>query len=132
MARIRSKETGPEIALRKVLWAAGLRGYRKNPGNVLGKPDVCWKGRKVAVFVDSCFWHRCPAHYVAPKTNAPFWEAKTRRNRERDREVSGKLRERGWLVIRLWTHLPTGGMVRAVRLGLARNRREHSVADPGL
>ena len=118
MSRIRGKDTKPEIALRKALWRKGLRGYRKNAKKVPGKPDVCWQGRKVAVFVDSCFWHGCPAHFRQPKTNAGFWRRKIARNKERDREVSERLRGEGWLVIRLWTHLPAGRMAEAVRRGL--------------
>ena len=121
MARIGSKDTGPEVALRKALWAAGLRGFRKN----WGRPsiDIAYVGRRVAVFVDGCFWHGCPGHYREPGTNKGYWRPKIARNRERDGEVVRRLREGGWLVVRLWAHLPIDGMVRAVRLALARNRR---------
>lgn len=123
MSRIRGKDTKPEIALRKILWRKGLRGYRKNAKGVFGRPDVCWKGRKVAVFVDSCFWHGCPTHFRQPKTNVRFWRRKIARNKERDREVSERLRGEGWLVIRLWTHLPAEKMAEAVRRGLERQER---------
>jgi len=119
MSRIRSEETGPEIRLRRALWAAGLRGYRKH----WGRPsiDVAYVGRKVAVFVDGCFWHGCPRHYREPKTNVGFWRPKIARNRERDGEVARRLRGEGWLVVRLWAHLPSDRMVQAVRLVLARS-----------
>lgn len=122
MARIGSKETGPEAGLRKALWAAGLRGYRKNWGNP--SIDVAYVGRRVAVFVDGCFWHGCPVHYREPGTNVGYWRPKIARNRERDGEVARRLREGGWLVIRLWTHLSVERMVRAVRLGLASRNGE--------
>ena len=120
MSRIKSKETKPEIALRKALWKTGLRGYRKNCRKVLGTPDVCWPGKKVAIFLDSCFWHGCPTHYREPKTNVEYWRPQIARNRKRDREMFLKLKAEGWLVLRLWEHLGTEKMVRSVRLALTR------------
>lgn len=121
MSRIRSKETGPEVALRKALWAAGLRGYRKN----WGRPsiDVAFVGRKVAVFVDSCFWHLCPRHGKVPKAKRAWWRGKLEANRIRDRQIAKRLREEGWLVVRLWTHMPIESMVKCVQLALARPER---------
>lgn len=112
MSRIRSRETGPERALRKALWAAGLRGYRKN----WGRPsvDVAYTRWKLAVFVDSCFWHLCPEHGRIPKTRTEWWRAKLERNRERDAEAMVTWETRGWTVLRLWTHLEIGEMVRRI------------------
>lgn len=117
MSRIRSKGTGPEVALRKALWAAGLRGYRKN----WGRPsvDVAWVGRKVAVFLDSCFWHSCPEHGKVPKTNREWWLGKFEYNRALDRRVIRHYEDRGWTVLRFWTHQPAGEMIEAVRTALA-------------
>ena len=68
-----------------------------------GHPDVCWPGKKVAVFVNGCFWHRCPhCKLTVPKTNVEYWTAKFERNQERDREVREKLESDGWIVHTIW------------------------------
>lgn len=126
MKRVKSAETGPEIELRRALRAAGLRGYRKNWKGVAGKPDVCWPGRKLAVFLDSCFWHLCPAHGKIPKANRERWRAKLERTRERDAEQTRELVAAGWTVLRFWTHESTGGMVERVRRALTGNGSEPS------
>ena len=94
MRRIKSKDTTIEIILRKELWRRGLR-YRKNVKDVTGKPDVVFKGKKLAVFADSEFWHGkqyLEGKYI-PKTNTDFWVKKITRNIERDKEVNEKLLE---------------------------------------
>jgi DNA mismatch endonuclease (patch repair protein) len=101
MASIRSRGNGTtEIALGKLLRAAGLLGYRKH-WPVAGKPDFAWPGRKIAVFVDGCFWHGCTKCKYLPRTNSAFWKAKFAANKKRDRRVSLQLRKRGWIVIRI-------------------------------
>ncbi len=101
MAAVRSKgNLSTEIALGKRLWAAGLRGYRKH-WPIPGTPDFAWPGRKVAVFVDGCFWHGCPCKTI-PDTNAAFWRNKIRKNQERDRRVDRQLRKDGWAAVRVW------------------------------
>lgn len=102
MSRIRGRDTGPEKILRKALWAAGLRYRIKN--KLPGKPDLVFFGKKIAVFVDGCFWHGCPKHYVKPKSNTDFWEEKIAGNVARDLRTNINLNERGWLVIRIWEH----------------------------
>ena len=102
MSRVRSKNTKPEIALRKALWAAGLR-YRVHY-KLPGKPDLVFVSAKVAVFVDGCFWHGCPEHATWPKSNAGFWATKLRENMDRDQRVNEQLRQMGWHVLRLWQH----------------------------
>jgi len=102
MARVRSKDTDSEIRLRKVLWQKGLR-YRvrfKLPGT----PDIAFVKKRVAVFVDGCFWHGCPVHYRAPMSNAEFWTEKLRINVNRDRLADSRLNEMGWAVVRVWAH----------------------------
>lgn len=100
MAAIRSRgNTTTELRLGKLLWAASLRGYRKH-WRVAGKPDFAWPGRKVAVFVDGCFWHGCGCKGL-PRTNAEFWRDKIETNKRRDRRVSQSLRRDGWKVIRI-------------------------------
>lgn len=104
----RSKNTQPEVRLRKALWAAGLRGYRKHVKNLPGKPDVAYTKRKIAIFVHGCFWHGCPVcetrKNLHPTRNAEFWAEKVRRNRERDAEAAAALGRLGWTVMVFWEH----------------------------
>jgi DNA mismatch endonuclease (patch repair protein) len=100
MAAVRSRgNTTTELPLGKILWAAELRGYRKH-WHVAGKPDFAWPGRKVAVFVDGCFWHGCRCKYL-PRTNTEFWRNKIEANKRRDRLVVKSLRRDGWSVVRI-------------------------------
>ena len=94
--------TKPELLLRTLLRERGLTGYRLQ-WKVPGHPDVCWPGKKVAVFVNGCFWHRCPhCKLTVPKTNVEYWTAKFERNQERDREVRAALESDGWTVHTIW------------------------------
>jgi len=100
MAAVHSRgNTTTELPLAKLLWSAGMRGYRKH-WPVAGKPDFAWPGRKVAVFVDGCFWHGCSCKHL-PRTNIEFWRNKIEANRLRDRRVAQSLRRQGWSVIRI-------------------------------
>lgn len=100
MATIHSRgNTTTELPLARLLRAAGLRGYRKH-WPVTGKPDFAWPSRKIAVFVDGCFWHGCSCKYL-PRTNTEFWRNKIETNKRRDRRVSQSLRRNGWKVIRV-------------------------------
>jgi DNA mismatch endonuclease (patch repair protein) len=112
MARVRSVDTGPELAIRRALWHAGLR-YRVRP-SIPGRPDLAFVGCKIAVFVDGCFWHGCPEHYKASVTNVAFWSEKIARNQHRDREVEFALRRLGWTVLRYWEHEVEGDLVSVV------------------
>lgn len=103
MARIRSTDTGPELALRRACWALGLR-YRLNVRVGRMRPDLVFVGPKLCVFVDGCFWHGCPEHYLPPRSNSPFWEQKLAGNVTRDFEQTRRLRAEGWRVLRLWEH----------------------------
>ncbi|HET8773102.1 MAG TPA: very short patch repair endonuclease [Thermoanaerobaculia bacterium] len=103
MSRVKSRDTGVELALRRALWAAGIRGYRLR-WRATGRPDLVFVGRRVAVFVDGCFWHGCRACKRPPKDNVAYWTPKIRRNRARDRKVTRTLEAEGWRVIRLWEH----------------------------
>lgn len=113
MSRIRGANTSVELRLRLSLWRAGLR-YRLGR-RLPGRPDLTFVGARVAVFVDGCFWHACPAHGVAPKSNALFWKTKIGGNVERDAQVNRILREDGWTVIRLWEHDVEDDLPRCVR-----------------
>jgi DNA mismatch endonuclease (patch repair protein) len=102
----RGRDTKPELAIRRVVYAAGLR-YRVDarPVKTLNRrADLVFIGARAAVFVDGCFWHGCSEHYTVPRANADFWAEKVRRNQERDVETSRALEEAGWVVIRVWEH----------------------------
>lgn len=103
MSRIRGKDTSPEIKIRKLLFSKGIRGYRVNY-KLTGKPDIVFPGKKVAVFIDGCFWHKCPIHFQEPDTRKEFWLDKINRNVERDQIVNLKLKEAGWRILRIWEH----------------------------
>ena len=103
MSRIRGKDTEPELAVRRILWERGLR-YRIHDRTVLGTPDICNKRRRLAVFVDGCFWHGCPACYREPKTNVGYWRDKIRRNQRRRETVRVGLKAQGFRVVEIWEH----------------------------
>ncbi len=101
MSRIRRSKTKPEIRLRKTL---SILGFSFQPKGIYGNPDFARKKSRIAVFVDGCFWHGCPKHFIQPRTNTAFWKSKINRNIERDKEVSRKLISKGWIIIRIWEH----------------------------
>lgn len=103
MSRVRGKDTKPEMAVRRALWAAGYR-YRLHAKDLPGRPDIVFRSRKIAIFVHGCFWHGhegCPGHRI-PKSRSEWWEAKIERNRARDTEVREVLEGMRWTVIELW------------------------------
>jgi len=100
MSRVRTRDTAPELELRRALWAAGVRGWRLHPRRVFGRPDLAWLGRRVAVFVDGAFWHGHPDYYRGQ--SGKFWDEKIERNRKRDERVTGELVDDGWTVLRFW------------------------------
>lgn len=103
MSMIRGKNTKPEIALRKLLFASGLRGYRLHY-RLPGKPDIVFPKGKTAVFIDGCFWHKCPRCFMEPGTNREFWKKKIESNVKRDKIVNAELRKKEWKVLRIWEH----------------------------
>lgn len=103
MSRILGRDTEPELKLRRAIWALGLR-YRLHLRIGRFKPDLVFLRARVAVFVDGCFWHRCPTHGVMPKGNQDFWRLKLERNVQRDMETTQKLTQDGWKVLRFWEH----------------------------
>jgi DNA mismatch endonuclease (patch repair protein) len=103
MSRIRAKDTKPELALRRALSNAGVRGYRLNPKNIIGRPDICFVGKKVAVFVHGCYWHRCPYCQLSlPKSHSVFWSEKFKKNVDRDKNKEYILKHQGWKVLVFW------------------------------
>jgi DNA mismatch endonuclease (patch repair protein) len=114
----RRTDTKPELALRHALHRLGYR-YRKDyrldlDGGRRVRPDIVFTARKLAVFVDGCFWHACPEHGSKPKANEWYWTPKLVRNVERDRINDASLKLAGWTVVRLWEHVPVGEAVTTV------------------
>ena len=106
MSAQRRRDTKPEIALRRELHRRGLRYFvdRAPVKGVRRRADLVFPRRKVAVFVDGCFWHSCPQHATFPKSNAQWWTDKLAANVVRDRDTDARLAEQGWTVIRIWEH----------------------------
>ena len=112
----RRTDTKPELALRRALHSRGYR-YRKDyrldlDGGQRVRPDIAFTARRVAVFVDGCFWHCCPQHGSKPAVNVGYWDPKLRRNVERDRAADTALAAAGWEVVRVWEHGPPGAATR--------------------
>jgi len=101
MARIRSKDTKPELAVRQGLFALGVRGWRCHTRSLPGKPDVAFTRWKVAVFVDGAFWHGHPDHFTFGKSGK-YWDEKIARTQKRDLLANQALHEEGWTVLRFW------------------------------
>ncbi|MFJ4485894.1 very short patch repair endonuclease [Streptomyces longwoodensis] len=116
MSRQGSRDTAPEVAVRKLLHASGLR-YRVNvpvPGIPRRTIDVAFPRAKVAIFLDGCFWHGCPEHATHPKANADWWRAKLDKNMSRDAETTQHLISAGWTVLRFWEHESVDEVARRV------------------
>lgn len=106
MSRLGQRDTAPEKALRSELHRRGLR-FRVHKAPLHGlrsRADIVFGPEKVAVYVDGCFWHRCPQHGTMPKANSEFWERKLARNHQRDSETDAFLEKNGWKVVRVWEH----------------------------
>ena len=103
MISIRAKNTKPEIILRKALWDSGIRGYRLHWKKAPGKPDIAFPGKKIAIFVNGCYLHRCPhCQPPLPKTHSDFWKNKFEKNVKRDKKKTQELEALGWKVITVW------------------------------
>lgn len=112
----KSRDTKPELRLRRAVHARGLR-YRiaiRPVAEVRRTADLVFTKAKVAVFMDGCFWHGCPEHHSVAKTNARFWADKVEKNRSRDRETDILLQSHGWRVVRIWEHEPLEQAVETV------------------
>ncbi|HYE31670.1 MAG TPA: very short patch repair endonuclease [Methylomirabilota bacterium] len=102
MASVRSSgNKSTELRLANAFRRSGIKGWRRKH-NIFGRPDFAFPVNKIAVFVDGCFWHRCPKHGRVPKSRRVFWMSKLSRNVSRDRLVSRTLRRDGWCVVRVW------------------------------
>ena len=98
MSRIKSKNTKPELILKKM-----LKSFKYHP-KAFGNPDFIHYKKKVVLFVDGCFWHKCPIHFVKPKSNKSYWLPKIERNIQRDKEINLAYKFAGWKVKRIWEH----------------------------
>ncbi|MFE7928506.1 very short patch repair endonuclease [Streptomyces sp. NPDC057456] len=126
MSRQASKNTGVELAARRLLHANGMR-YRVEypvPGMPRRRIDVAFPRAKVAVLIDGCFWHGCPLHATHPKSNAEWWRTKLERNMARDRETTAHLTAEGWTVLRFWEHEAPEEVVVRVVAAVERRRAE--------
>lgn len=113
----RSRDTKPELAVRRMLHRNGLR-YRVNTRPIPAvrrTADIVFTTKRVAIFVDGCFWHGCPDHYVPAKSNRRYWDAKIASNRMRDLETSAILASTGWTVLRFWAHENPEDVVERIR-----------------
>lgn len=105
MQRQRGRDTQPELKIRRILYANELRyrvDYRFTGSRQ--RVDIAFVGKRVAVFVDGCFWHSCPIHGTLPKANSEWWQAKLAANERRDRRADADLARQGWKVLRIWEH----------------------------
>lgn len=128
MQAIRSRDTTPERLIRRLVHAQGLR-YR-----VAARPlpdlrrtaDMVFRPAKVAVFIDGCYWHGCPEHYIPPKTNSGYWSEKVVKNMTRDRDTDQRLEEAGWHVLRFWEHESPGDCALKIIAEVSRLRSKES------
>lgn len=122
MSAIRRRDTKPEVRLRSALHRLGHRFRKDYPVRVDGKlvrPDVAFTRRKLAVFVDGCFWHCCPEHGRLPKVNDAYWSPKLEANVRRDRQQTAALQSAGWTVLRFWEHEDNDVIAAAIAKKLA-------------
>lgn len=103
MKAIRCKDTGIELKLRKELRKRGYR-FKTNYKKLNGKPDIVFLDKKLAIFIDSCFWHGCKQHCRMPNSNQGYWFEKIKRNKIRDRSVNRWFKKEGWIILRFWEH----------------------------
>jgi len=116
MRKLRVVDTQAEILVRKALFAAGIR-YRKYwsvPGRRRRTIDIAMPGRRLAIFIDGCFWHGCETHKTVPRSNEAWWRAKLQENKRRDDETTEILVTQGWKVLRFWEHDEPSDVVAAV------------------
>lgn len=129
----RRRDTRPELALRRILHAHGWRfrvDYPPIPG-LRRRADIAFPKRKIAVFVDGCYWHACPAHGTQAKSNAAFWADKLSSNERRDRDTDERLGQAGWTVVRVWEHEQPAEAAERVETQLRATRQEgRSGAQP--
>ena len=132
MSRQRRRDTGPELAVRQRLHALGYRyrvDHRPLP-ELRARGDLVFTRARVVVFVDGCFWHRCPQHATSPRHNGEWWRAKLDANVARDRATDRRLADAGWRVVRIWEHEAPEDAVAAVTAALGPPRSASRPAAP--
>lgn len=120
----RSRDTKPEVAVRRLLHARGRR-FRVNIRPLVSlrrTADIVFTRHRIAVFIDGCYWHGCPEHYVASKTNSEYWNTKIASNITRDAETTAELEKAGWIVLRYWSHVRPEDVVDSILARLGGNR----------
>lgn len=123
MRRIRSSgNAATELKLISIFKQYGVKGWRRNV-ELKGKPDFVFRRERLVVFVDGCFWHKCPQCFRRPRSNQAYWDAKISRNTARDIAVAQQLRAKGWAVVRIWQHELKNSAVIAQRLKAKLKRR---------
>jgi len=114
MSHIKRRDTKVEVIFRKAIWNQGVRGYRIDV-NLPGRPDIYFPKYKIAVFIDGCFWHKCPECYSEPKSNKEYWLPKIDNNVNRDRKNEKKLKDLDIVVVRYWEHEISNDLDKIVR-----------------
>lgn len=112
----KSRDTSPELAVRRILHADGLR-YRVHhrPEPTLRRTaDIVFPRQRIAVFIDGCYWHACPEHGTQARANAKYWSSKLARNVTRDRDTDEQLTASGWVVLRFWEHEDPAAVASAI------------------
>ncbi len=116
MSSNKGKNTKPELLLRRALWSNSVRGYRLHWKKVPGSPDIAFPGKKIGIYVNGCYWHRCPhCELPLPKSNSNFWEQKFRRNVERDKKKIEELEELEWITITVWECQISSNLERVIK-----------------
>ena len=123
MSGIGTKRTGVERRVRKVMRSEKIR-FKGNVRSLPGSPDLVVSERKLAIFVNGCFWHGCPRCYTAPKHNRAWWNRKISNNRRRDRRVTRQLRDLGYSVIHLWEHDSIDRITTRIRFAYTRQKND--------
>ena len=126
MSGLRRRDNDAELAVRRLLHAAGYR-YRVTypvPGRSRRTIDIAFTRHKVAVFIDGCFWHGCPQHGTQPRSNAEWWSTKLAANRARDADTTARLQANGWLVLRAWEHQSSAEVAEQVAVLVAARRAD--------
>jgi DNA mismatch endonuclease (patch repair protein) len=124
MSKQRRRDTEPELMVRRILFRRGIR-YRvdtKPEPDIRCKADIVWRGLRLVVFIDGCFWHGCPVHATRPKANEDWWAQKLDGNIRRDRRIDAELTARGWTVLRFWEHEDPPAVADAICAQLSRLR----------
>jgi len=127
MSQIKGRNTGAEVRFRRELFKKGIKGYRISV-KIPGKPDIVFTRLKLAIFVDGCFWHKCPNCFSFPKSNRTFWKNKIEDNVLRDKTINKELKRLGFKVLRIWEHDLEKDMRKCVnkvetRLNVLKNNR---------